>query len=74
MPRFNGQQLKILRISRRWTYADLAGELATVGLKATPGRVSAWETGRENVAPSALSALAEIFEVEIEVLLRRKQG
>lgn len=72
MPKFNGDQLKMLRISRLFTHADLAEELLMKGIKTTPTRVGGWETGREIITPRAIGVLADIFEVDPAVFVDKR--
>jgi len=73
MPRLDGTQLRIHRTSRGWTQSDLADQLRTRGVKASAIRVGAWESEREEPWQTALWALADVFGVEPETLVKKRR-
>lgn len=55
-----GQKIRRLREERGWTQEELAHRLRTAG-----STVSRWETGKQIPHPMALSALEQVFGVNL---------
>ena len=68
-----GQNVRKLRIEKKMSQDQLAAKLQTEGLGVNQNSISRIETGKRLVSDYELTALAHVFNVDVEELLAEHQ-